>query len=112
MSKDVRGDRYGPPDYEGFLGEGLTFPPGAELPDDIPPFPESEDDVKVPVSVRMSTSAYEELKVIAAQHGMAPSTLAREWVEAQIAAHRSGEMAGVIPLQPLLEFIRIHRLAS
>lgn len=111
-AQDGSRDQYRPRSHEGFLGEGLVILDEAALPTDIPPFPDSADEVKVPVSVRMKTSTFEQLKVIAAQRGIAPSTQLREWAEAQVAAHLSGDDGGTLPFKPLLEYLLTHRIAS
>lgn len=91
----------------------LVPDPSGQVPEDLGDLlPQDSSDVMVQVSLRMKTSTYEQMKAIAAERGLAPSTQLREWAEAQVAAHLSGDDGGTLPFKPMLEFMLSHRLAS
>lgn len=67
-------------------------------------------DPMVVVSLRLPKHTMDEVRAIASERSVPPTTLIREWIEDQLGA--TGEPAGVVPVKDLIGFVRRHTVAE
>ncbi len=71
---------------------------------------EPSPDPMVVVSLRLPKRTMDEVRAIASERSVRPTTLLREWIEDQLGAAR--EPGGVVPVKDLIGFVRRHTVSE